>query len=232
MFDDARYGVVVVTPRANARNITARRKSAGRIDVSVPRGIGVDEAMSAVRRLLERMGDAPLPALSYSIGQIIECDGIRFRIAASESLRSSVKVHYADGEAVVAVGQGVDMLSSGAVEAISGMMCRVASSLAARILLPRASRIASELGAYPSGWRIGRGKRTLGTCSSSGVITLSYMLVFLPLELRDYIVCHELAHLSEMNHSPAFHALCNSYCGGRERVLRASVNSYKWPVLR
>lgn len=58
------------------------------------------------------------------------------------------------------------------------------------------------------------------------------MLVFLPQELRDYIICHELAHLSEMNHSPRFHALLDSYLDGREAMLAARLRAYSWPVLR
>jgi len=31
------------------------------------------------------------------------------------------------------------------------------------------------------------------------------MLVALPKKMRDYVVLHELAHLSEFNHSKSFH---------------------------
>ena len=58
------------------------------------------------------------------------------------------------------------------------------------------------------------------------------MLVFLPTHLRDYIIYHELAHLSEMNHSPRFHALCDAYCRGNESRYIRELNSFRWPVLR
>jgi hypothetical protein len=56
------------------------------------------------------------------------------------------------------------------------------------------------------------------------------MLVFLQQELRDYIVWHELAHLTHMNHSADFHALCNSYCGGREKDMREKLRLVRWPL--
>ncbi len=47
-------------------------------------------------------------------------------------------------------------------------------------------------------------RRKWGSCSSKGTVTLNTRLCWLPLPLVDYIVLHELAHLIELNHSPAF----------------------------
>ncbi len=43
-----------------------------------------------------------------------------------------------------------------------------------------------------------------GSCSSRGNVNLSWRLVLLPGAFADYVVVHELAHLRQMNHSPAF----------------------------
>jgi predicted metal-dependent hydrolase len=47
-------------------------------------------------------------------------------------------------------------------------------------------------------------KTRWGSCTSKGVISFNYKMIFLPAELRDYIVAHELCHLKQLNHSPAF----------------------------
>ena len=43
-----------------------------------------------------------------------------------------------------------------------------------------------------------------GSCSNHGVINLSIWLMQLPDSLIEYVLCHELTHLSNMNHSTSF----------------------------
>ena len=55
--------------------------------------------------------------------------------------------------------------------------------------------------------RLRRMKRTWGSCSRKGVITLNTHLVKAPPELIDYVVAHEVCHLAEHNHGPGFYRL-------------------------
>ncbi|WP_417316632.1 M48 family metallopeptidase [Emcibacter sp.] len=52
--------------------------------------------------------------------------------------------------------------------------------------------------------RIGDPKSRWGSCSSSGTLSFSWRLIMTPENVFDYVVAHEVAHLKEMNHSPAF----------------------------
>lgn len=47
-------------------------------------------------------------------------------------------------------------------------------------------------------------KSLWGSCSAKGNLNFNWKLVLAPPEVLDYVVVHELCHLKEMNHSPAF----------------------------
>lgn len=47
-------------------------------------------------------------------------------------------------------------------------------------------------------------KSRWGSCSSRGTLSFNYRLVFAPPKVLDYVVIHELCHLTHMNHSKNF----------------------------
>lgn len=56
-----------------------------------------------------------------------------------------------------------------------------------------------------------------GSCSRRGTISLNWRLVQVPVEVRDYIILHELMHLREMNHSRRFWSHVATVCPGYEQ---------------
>ena len=58
-----------------------------------------------------------------------------------------------------------------------------------------------------------------GSCAPSGALSYSWRLVMAPPAVLDYVAAHEVAHLEQANHSPAFWAvvarLCPDYAAHR-----------------
>ncbi len=47
-------------------------------------------------------------------------------------------------------------------------------------------------------------KTRWGSCSKKGNLNFNYKIALLPKEFADYVIIHELCHLGQFNHSPAF----------------------------
>lgn len=230
IYHDGLGARVVVTVRANSRSFTARWHN-GVVRCSCPPGVTrVDliRALDAMApRLLKRR-----PTLSYSLDTPVEMPGFTIRFAPGRPASRRLQATIGTAEATIAVPPALDLAAAETVIAASALIRRIAARVAPAILLPEAAGIAAGIGVSPARWEISSGLRVLGRCSVARVIALSSAVLFLPLDLRRYIVCHELAHLTEMNHSPRFHAICDAYCGGREKALAAALRRFSWPVLR
>ncbi|WP_423922688.1 M48 family metallopeptidase [Candidatus Poriferisodalis sp.] len=71
---------------------------------------------------------------------------------------------------------------------------------------------------------IGDQRRRWGSCAADGQLRFNWRLVMLEPRLLDYVVVHELAHLTELNHGPDFWALVSSVLpdvNERKAALRA-----------
>lgn len=68
-----------------------------------------------------------------------------------------------------------------------------------------------------------------GSANADGSIRLNWRLVHFALPIVDYVVAHELAHLREMNHSPAFWGVVRSVLPDYERS-RAALRDGQVPV--
>ncbi len=227
-FED--IGIVHVVIKANARSIHARWKG-GQLQATVPPGVEYDVVDKALRNLEPRLEQIKPDALYY-IGQRMEFPEFAIEISSQSYVPDKMIMRYDPPLGTIQVGSRWDMSKPDTMSQISKYMCRIAQHIAPEVLLPQAHQIASRVGKAPLMWTISNGHRTLGHCSAKGVIALSYAIVFFPVHLREFVICHELAHLTEMNHSPRFHAICDDYCGGRESELHSELKKFKFPIIR
>ncbi len=85
-------------------------------------------------------------------------------------------------------------------------------------VLPRLDRMSRHLHMNYEALRVRRQKTRWGSCSSRGTISVNSKLLFLPIELVDHLILHELCHTAHMNHSPSYWALVKQHEPEFERL--------------
>lgn len=68
----------------------------------------------------------------------------------------------------------------------------------------RAEKIAEQFWLRYNTIKITSAKTRWGSCTSKKNLNFSYRLILCPKKVIDYVICHELAHLTHMNHSAKF----------------------------
>lgn len=75
---------------------------------------------------------------------------------------------------------------------------------ARKIIIERVNHYANIAGLSFRSVAITTAETRWGSCSSNKTLNFNWKLVMAPLEVIDYVVAHELAHLTELNHSRDF----------------------------
>jgi len=81
---------------------------------------------------------------------------------------------------------------------------KIYRKLAKQEFVRRVHFFAEQMSVQPTVIRVNGAKTRWGSCSSKKSLNFSWRLIMADDNLIDYVVVHELAHLSEMNHSERF----------------------------
>lgn len=209
--DEIPYSVRV---SARARHVRLTVSARDGLVVVVPRGVRVDAAalvdskrawaMRALSRVAEKRElyaagpEALLPA-TVELPATGERLPVRYEVTGARSTR--------------ACRHGHEIVVSGApdAEARLAALKRWLDRTAREALPCRLSELATECGLHFSAVRITRARSRWGSCSAQGVIALNRGLLFLPAELCDAVMLHELAHTRVMDHSPRFWSVLSAF---------------------
>ncbi|KQT64401.1 MULTISPECIES: M48 family metallopeptidase [unclassified Aureimonas] len=79
-------------------------------------------------------------------------------------------------------------------------------------LQARVDRHAAAVGLKPAALTLKDTRSRWGSCTADRRLAFSWRIVMAPPSVLDYLCAHEVAHFREMNHGPAFWALCRALC--------------------
>ncbi|MFA6132185.1 MAG: SprT family zinc-dependent metalloprotease [Patescibacteria group bacterium] len=83
---------------------------------------------------------------------------------------------------------------------------------AKEIITERATLYAKQMGVNFTSIKINSAQKRWGSCSHKNHLNFGWKLILQPLEVVDYVVVHELAHIPHKNHSRAFWQLVALHC--------------------
>ncbi len=203
---DGRTLPVVIKRNPRARHYLLSLRRDGSVRITVPRAGSLAEARrfalsrtTWLRRQLRRMDAAPLIPHTWGPGTMVLLAGAPLPLETNAD------------PAVISLGQLRIPLPSGADNwrpVVEAFLQKRATFL----LPPRVAELAEIHRAGPGRVSVRNQSSRWGSCSQRGTISLNWRLIQLPDPVRDYIIIHELMHLREMNHGPAFWSLVAGAC--------------------
>ena len=187
---------LVLRRSARAKRISLRISQLdGRVTMTMPKRLAEREAMEFARSKeawIRRHLDARGADVTVGMGSEVPLGGKMYPVMAG-------------------TGRRVEITPDGIF--VPGPEARVGRRLGAHLREIARDRLAGASDDYAA--RLGRSYARIslrdtrsrwGSCTSDGGLMYSWRLIMAPPEVLDYVAAHEVAHLAQMNHSPAFWA--------------------------
>ncbi len=204
---------------ARARRVLLRFSHSAGLEIVVPRGFRIRPA--EVEDLLVRHSDWILrasrrfragPQRGFArVPRKIELRAVGRLLTVRlnpEGASKSVRLQWtetSEGEVVTLSG------ATGDAELIRGLLLRFLRQQAVSALPEFLGRVARRTGLSFRGVSVRVQKTRWGSYSSRGTVSLNAKLLFLPPQLVEYVMLHELCHSRHLNHGAEFRALVSSF---------------------
>lgn len=230
-FQDAELGLITIKPHASAKNIIFRGTKEG-IQITCPVQItraqileSFEKQRAKLPRLLQKQALPPVLIKDACI-QLTS-----FKVVIIESgFGNLFQARFAKEVLELICPAQTDYSRREVQQFFEKNITKVARFQADRYLPARLDGWARKFRLKYAACKVSYGKQRLGRCDTRGEILLSYRLMLLPAHLSDYVILHELAHLTEMNHGERFHRLLDRYCEGEHRRLEQELKQFRYPI--
>lgn len=185
---------VVLRRSPRARRISLRvSRLDGRVSLTLPNGVPEREGLNFVREKEDwvrgQLAQRP-DQVVVSFGQEILLEGRPLLLTPGKGRSVAV--------------DGGHLLVPGAAERVAARTQAFLKQIARERLSAACDRYARRLDRDYTRLTLRDTRSRWGSCSSRGALMFSWRLVMAPAAVLEYVAAHEVAHLAEMNHSPAF----------------------------
>jgi predicted metal-dependent hydrolase len=194
---------IVLRRSSRARRISLRISQLdGRVTLTLPKPVPEREALAFAREKeswIRKHLEARLEDVDVRLGAVLPIGGHLHQVARGSGRR----IHFEDGRICV----------PGAPDSIGRRLGSHLRQIARARLAEASDHYAAKLGKSYSALTLRDTRSRWGSCTAQGRLMYSWRLILAPPEVLDYVAAHEVAHLAQMNHSPAFWAEVESIYG-------------------
>lgn len=156
-----------------------------------------------IRKKLDALSANKIPAMQWQHGEQLLLLGNTIALAVQHDARSRA-VDYAPGVLQLAMPNPNEP-SAVARKVLQWYKKRALTDFARRLAL-----FSTKLGVPVPTLFLSNARSRWGSCNSKKEVRLNWRLLQAPPHIINYVICHELAHLKEMNHSAKFWAVVTS----------------------
>ncbi len=168
----------------------------GSVSLTLPRRVPIREAQAFLNEratwVRKHLATTPAP--------------VRLRPGGEVLFAGRPHILVASGGHAARLGDGVITLPLDAPDKTGARVAALFKTLARDRLFEASQRYAAALGREFTGLTLRDTRSRWGSCSPEGRLMYSWRLIMAPPAILKYVAAHEVAHLVEMNHSPAFWA--------------------------
>lgn len=193
---------------------TSRRKTAsievvdGKVRAIVPTNLSEQRAIDLInarkplirKKLRLHAAHQPSKPKEYVSGECITYLGKNYRLKLSSDGPDQVKLR----GGYFNLGVKSDLPTNEQQAFVKKRLIDWHRSHAERRLVEKTKRYAKILNVKPKTVSVTEFKSRWGSCSAKGDVGYNWKIIIAPHNIIDYVVAHELCHLIEHNHSPAY----------------------------
>ncbi len=186
---------------SRARRLSLRVSRAdGSVTLTLPRGTPLREGLAFareretwLRRTLAELRTSLVAPPVLAFGVTIPYRGMPVTLVPARTRRPVI--------------EGTNLLLPEGADRIGARLQAFLKASARDALASAADRHAALLGRAYGRLTLRDTRGRWGSCSGRGDLMFSWRLIMAPDPVLDYVAAHEVAHLAQMNHSPAFWAI-------------------------
>jgi len=199
-------GKVTITKRRNSKKVRLTIRAGGQIRVSIPLYTSYKTALTFVEQNRKWIADkkaahqSPDAQNSFQVGQVFQT--AFHKIHFLETTADHWHYHQ-DGEKI-RLYVPTPFVKENHEEQFRSFIIEVLRKEAKSALPAQVYNLAQKFDLSVNNVFIKNLRSIWGSCSGLNNINLNLHLMRLPEELREYVICHELAHLKVRNHSAEF----------------------------